>query len=104
MISDRPESRHDLLHSTSAGIQKDRASGRSANVSEPQPSDEILRRIAQRAFQLYEQRGREDGHDVERRSPLPSTRTSGGYSEECISLGSLRNLSQARLTSAVGGH
>jgi DUF2934 family protein len=65
MISDRPESRHDLLHSTSAGIKKDRASGRSANVSEPQPSDEILRRIAQRAFQLYEQRGREDGHDVE---------------------------------------
>jgi hypothetical protein len=65
MISDRPESRHDLLRSTSAGIQKDRASGKTANVSEPQPSDEILRRIAQRAFQLYEQRGREDGHDVE---------------------------------------
>ena len=65
MISDRPESRHDLLHSTSAGIRKDRASGRSANVSEPQPSDEILRRIAQRAFQLYEARGREDGHDLE---------------------------------------
>lgn len=65
MISDRPESRHDLRHSTSAGIGKGGASGRSTRVSELQPSDEILRRIAQRAFQLYEARGREDGQDVE---------------------------------------
>ena len=28
-------------------------------------SNETLRRIAQRAFQLYEARGRQDGHDVE---------------------------------------
>jgi DUF2934 family protein len=28
-------------------------------------SNEILRRIAQRAFQFYEARSRQDGHDVE---------------------------------------
>jgi Protein of unknown function (DUF2934) len=28
-------------------------------------ADEVRQRIAQRAFQLYEARGREDGHDLE---------------------------------------
>ena len=61
MISDRPENRHDPLDLTFAAIRK----AKSPSVSEPRQPDEILRRIAQRAFQLYEARGREDGHDVE---------------------------------------
>jgi hypothetical protein len=61
MISDRPENRHDPLDLTFAAIRK----AGSPSVSEPRQPDEILRRIAQRAFQLYEARGREDGHAVE---------------------------------------
>ena len=65
MISDRPENRHDPLDLTFAAIRKGGAHDRSPSVSEPRQPDEILRRIAQRAFQLYEARGRGDGHDVE---------------------------------------
>jgi hypothetical protein len=59
MISDRRENRPEPLDLTFAAIRK----ARSPSVSEPGQPD--LRLIAHRAFQLYEARGREDGHDVE---------------------------------------
>jgi hypothetical protein len=65
MISDRPENRPDPLNLTFAAIRKGGAHDRSPSVSEPRPPDEIVRRIAQRAFQLCQARGREYGHDVE---------------------------------------
>jgi DUF2934 family protein len=60
-IRTRPQKSRAALSEHNGGAARVTASG----PSETGSSDGVQTRIAALAYQLYEQRGREDGHDVE---------------------------------------